>query len=98
MPATARGQSLPSPITSNNYAIELYQGPVLAPIHVMGVAGAYVASAEGTEGGANNSAAPAVRDPFSTSWFDYDLGVGISFPGAFASLRSAASTLLPRYL
>jgi hypothetical protein len=58
---------------------------VLAPIHVTGVGGAYVASAEGTEGGANNSAAPAVRDPFSTSWFDYDVGVGISFPGAFAS-------------
>lgn len=45
--------------------------------------GAYVALAEGTEGAAVNSATPAVRDPFSTSWFDYDLGIGISFPGAF---------------
>jgi len=32
-----------------------------------------------------NSASPAVRDPYSTSWFDYDLAVGISFPGAFTN-------------
>jgi hypothetical protein len=51
----------------------------------MGVGGAYVASAEDTEGAAVNSAAPAVRDPYSTTWFDYDLSVGISFPGAFSN-------------
>jgi hypothetical protein len=51
----------------------------------MGVGGAYVASAEGMEGAAVNSAAPAVRDPFSTSWFDYDVSAGISFPGAFTT-------------
>lgn len=49
----------------------------------MGVGGAYVALAEDTEGSAVNSAAPAVRDAYSTSWFDYDVGVGIAFPGAF---------------
>jgi hypothetical protein len=51
----------------------------------MGVGGAYVALAEGMEGAAVNSAAPAVRDPFSTTWFDYDVSAGISFPGAFTS-------------
>jgi hypothetical protein len=51
----------------------------------MGVGGAYVASAEGMEGAAVNSAAPAVRDPYSTKWFDYDVSAGISFPGAFTS-------------
>lgn len=50
-----------------------------------GVGGAYIASAEDTEGAAVNSAAPAVRDAYSTSWFDYDLGIGISFPGAFSN-------------
>jgi hypothetical protein len=65
--------------------IEIFQGPLLAPIHVTGVGGAYVAMAEDTEGSAVNSAAPAVRDPYSTTWFDYDLSVGISFPGAFAN-------------
>ena len=32
-----------------------------------------------------NSAAPAVRNPYSTTWFDYDLAFGISFPGAFTT-------------
>jgi hypothetical protein len=74
----------PRPIGTNAYAIELFQGPLLAPIHVTGVGGAYVASAEDTEGAAVNSAAPAVRDPYSTTWLDYDLSVGVSFPGAFS--------------
>jgi len=83
--AAARGQCAPPKICSNHYAIELFQGPLLAPIHVTGLAGAYIASAEDIEGAAVNSAAPAVRDPYSTSWFDYDLGIGISFPGAFTN-------------
>jgi hypothetical protein len=85
----AWGQCPPPPtppkIANNNYAIELFQGPLLAPIHVTGVAGAYIASAEDIEGAAVNSASPAVRDPYSTAWFDYDLAVGVSFPGAFTN-------------
>jgi hypothetical protein len=80
---SARAQAPPM-IRSNDYAIEIYQGPILAPIHVTGVGGAYVASAEGTEGSAANAAAPAVRQPYSTTWFDYDLSAGLSLPGAFA--------------
>jgi hypothetical protein len=80
-----RAQSLPPPITNNDYNLEIVQGPLIAPIHVMGVGGAYVALAEGMEGAAVNSAAPAVRDPFSTNWFDYDVSAGVSFPGAFTS-------------
>jgi hypothetical protein len=48
------------------------------------VGGAYVASAEDTEGSAVNAASPAVRDPYSTAWFDYDLSLGVSLPGAFS--------------
>jgi hypothetical protein len=55
---------------------------VLAPIHVTGVGGAYVASAEDTEGSTVNAASPAVRDPYSVRWFDYDLSIGVSVPGA----------------
>jgi hypothetical protein len=51
----------------------------------MGVGGAYIASAEDVEGLAANTAAPAVRNPYSTSWFDYDFTLGISFPGAFTN-------------
>ncbi len=49
-----------------------------------GVGGAYVAFGEGTEGSAVNAAAPAVRVPYSTTWFDYDLSAGASLPGAFS--------------
>ncbi len=46
--------------------------------------GAYIASAEDTEGSAVNAAAPAVRDPYSAGWFDYDVSAGISTPGELA--------------
>jgi hypothetical protein len=83
-PRPASAAVPPPTLRSNDYSIEIYQGPILAPIHVTGVGGAYVASAEGTEGSAANAAAPAVRQPYSTTWFDYDLSAGISLPGAFA--------------
>jgi hypothetical protein len=57
----------------------------VAPIRVTGVGGAYIASAEDTAGAAVNAASPAVRDAYSTSWFDYDATAGISTPGEFAS-------------
>ncbi|MGH7272623.1 MAG: hypothetical protein ACREJ3_19510, partial [Polyangiaceae bacterium] len=75
---------VPPPITDNSRALEVFQGPLLAPIHVTGVGGAYVASAEDTEGSAVNAASPAVRDPYSTTWFDYDFSIGASLPGAFS--------------
>jgi hypothetical protein len=71
-------------ITNNDYRIELFQGPLLAPIRVTGLGGAYIALAEGVEGGAVNAAAPAVREAFSHGWFDYEIAAGISIPGAFA--------------
>jgi hypothetical protein len=54
---------------------------VLAPVHVTGVAGAYVAFAQDTEGSAVNPASPAVRDPYSITWFDYDPSASFSIPG-----------------
>lgn len=68
-------------ITTNHYNLEIFQGPVLAPNHVIGVGGAYIAFAQDVEGSAVNAAAPAVRDPYSINWFDYDLSAGISLPG-----------------
>ncbi len=73
----------PSQLTNNNYSLEFFQGPVLASNRVTGLAGAYTAVAEGTEGASVNAAAPAVRQAYSTHWFDYDIDLGISFPGAY---------------
>lgn len=42
------------------------------------------AAAEAVEGVYNNAAAPAVREPFSVKWFDYEPSAGISLPGGFA--------------
>jgi hypothetical protein len=66
---------------NNSYELEIVQGPLLAPVHVTGVGGAYVAFAQDTEGSAVNAASPAVRDPYSITWFDYDLSAGFSLPG-----------------
>src|SRR6185312_8314906 len=71
-------------IQNNDYALEIFSGPLFAPIHVIGVGGAYVASAEDTEGAAVNAASPAVRDAFSVDWFDYDLSASVSLPGLAA--------------
>jgi hypothetical protein len=77
---TLQPPTLPA-IPNNHYTLEIFQGPLLAPIHVVGVGGAYVAFAQDTEGSAVNAASPAVRDPYSVTWFDYDLSAGISLPG-----------------
>jgi hypothetical protein len=81
---TARAQT--KPITNNHYAVEFFQGPLIAPINVEALSGATTAVAEGVNGAAVNAAAPAVREPFSVKWLDTDVDVGISFPGAFTSM------------
>ncbi|MBN8228393.1 hypothetical protein JYK02_12860 [Corallococcus macrosporus] len=70
------------PLTSSNYAIDVFQGPVLAPVRVSGLAGAYAPIAEGVEGIAVNTAAPAVRSLYSSEHVDYDLSLGFTFPSS----------------
>jgi hypothetical protein len=76
----APAQTAP-PIKTNNYAIDLTQGPVLASNRVIGLAGAFVAMADGVDGDTQNPASPAVRVPYSYTDVDYDLGAGLVFPG-----------------
>ena len=82
LPSRAHAQHAPSAIDTNNYSIEFYQGPVMAPLRVTGLAGAYTGYAEGIDGITSNSAAPGVRFPQSTSMFDYDLSLSLSLPSA----------------
>src|SRR5690242_1877408 len=74
------------PIATSSYSIDLYQGAVLAGNRVMGLSGAYVAIAEDVDGDLQNPAAPAMRPFFSTEYFDYWLGLGLTFPGRLASI------------
>ena len=68
-------------LQTSRYAVDLFQGPVLASTRVIGMGGSYVAIAEGVEGSFYNPAAPAVRQPWSRHNIDYDLGAGITSPG-----------------
>jgi hypothetical protein len=70
------------PIGTNSYAIDLSQGVVLASSRVLGLAGAFVAMAEGADGDTQNPAASAVRGPFSFANADYEGGGGLTFPGS----------------
>lgn len=56
---------------------------MLAPLRTTGLAGAFAGYAEGVDAIAANAAAAALREPYSTTWFDYDLTLGISFPATF---------------
>jgi hypothetical protein len=80
----ARATGDPTPkITTNNYALEFFQGPLIAPSRIIGVGGAYTALAEGIDGAPVNAASPAVREPFSYDWFDWDFALDASLPGAY---------------
>src|SRR5690349_4245987 len=77
-PAAAAAQ--PRPLKDNRFSLDLFQGPILAPISVTGIAGAYAAYAEGISGMVVNAAAPAVREPYSVSYFEIDGSGSISIP------------------
>lgn len=75
-PRIARADPLPT----NAYDIDLFQGPLLAPIRATSLAGAYAGYAEGTAGMATNSAAPAVRPPEALRHIEASLSGSVSFP------------------
>lgn len=87
------------PILTNDYSIDLYQGPVLSANRVIGLGGAFVAIADGTEGQAMNPAATAARTLYSYGHFDYDAGVGLTFPSGVRNTdfwNSGHRTQLPK--
>jgi len=88
-PAFAAEQQLGAngqPITTSNYSLDLFQGPIFAGSRVTSLAGAYVAIAEDVDGDLQNPAAPAVRPFFSYTHFDYWLGFGLTFPADLANM------------
>jgi len=81
---SATASADPPPITSSDFNLDLFQGPVTTASRVIGLAGAYVPLAEGCEGIYSNAAAPSVRVPYSLGKWDYDVCLGFTNPGAFA--------------
>lgn len=80
---TCSTSSEASALCRNNFAIDLYQGPVLAPSRVLALGGAYAAMASGVDGLGQNTASAAVRTPYSFNTLDYDLDLSLYLPGAF---------------
>ncbi len=74
-----------APIRTSSYSVDLTQTPVLASSRVTGLAGAYVAIAEGIDGDTQTPVAPAVRTPNSLEHFDYELGLGLTLPATLTS-------------
>jgi hypothetical protein len=71
-----------SRIQTSDYGVDLFQGPVLATTRITGLAGAYTAVAEGTEGLQWNPAAASFRPPYSTTKTDFDLTAGLTLPAS----------------
>jgi len=68
----ASAQGLLPPVTDRNFAIDLYQGPVLGSARVVGMGGASVAAGQGSAGVLSNPAAVAVWPATSTDKWDWD--------------------------
>lgn len=85
-PARAAGPLGPagSPLTTSSYALDFFQGPVLASTRITSLAGATAAVAEGVDGMYSNPAAPAVRVPWSYTKIDYDLSAGLTLPSTLS--------------
>jgi hypothetical protein len=85
-------------LTSSDYALDLHLGPVFAGTRVIGLAGAFVAIAEGVDGDTQNPASPAVRAPYSYSSAEQEFGFGVTFPSGlrhYDFFNSGRETCLP---
>lgn len=71
-----------APITTSDYRVDLFQGPILASSRVLGIAGAFTAIAEGSEGIPFNPAAVSHRPPSSTTRADWDITGGFTLPSS----------------
>ena len=78
--ATGSANAFGEPLPNNDFAIDLFQGPILAPIRVIGIAGAYAGYAEGIAGFVANAASPALREPFSVNHTELDVAASLSIP------------------
>lgn len=64
----------------NDFAIDLFQGPLLAPARSLSMGGSLTALGQGISAYTSNAAAPATRHPHSLSWWDFDIDGTLSFP------------------
>ncbi|HPH65698.1 MAG TPA: hypothetical protein PLF40_08135 [Kofleriaceae bacterium] len=70
-PSAAAAQAFP-PITSRDWAVDLYEGAALGSSRVIAMGGVSVAVAEGSAGSLANPSASAVRPTTDRDWFAWD--------------------------
>jgi hypothetical protein len=70
-------------LTTSDFKIDLFQGPILGSTRVTGLGGAYTAVAEGTVGIPYNPATVAYRPYYSVDRFDWDIAFDYMIPGIF---------------
>jgi len=80
--APAAAAPLP-PLTTSDFDLDMFQGPVLGSTRVIGLGGAYSAIAEEAVGIPFNPATPAHRTYYSQGRFDWDLAFDFLLPGLF---------------
>jgi len=68
------------PLPTNDYQIDLFQGPLLLPLRVVSLGGAYAGFAEDIPGIVSNAAAPAVRKQHAFRHVEVDLSGSLSVP------------------
>ena len=71
LPGPISAQNFP-PITSRDWAVDLYEGTALGSNRVIAMGGVSVAIAEGSAGSLANPAAMAVRPTTDNDWFAWD--------------------------
>ena len=74
---TARAQT---PITDNDFRVDLSQGLVLSGSRITGMGGAFTALATGTDGAPFNPASYAAREMWEHKRFAWGVSLGLSFP------------------
>jgi len=70
-------------LTTSDFKIDLFRGPILGSTRVTGLGGAYAAVAEGTVGIPYNPATVAYRPYYSVDRFDWDIAFDYMIPGIF---------------
>ncbi|HHH28969.1 MAG TPA: hypothetical protein ENK57_11585 [Polyangiaceae bacterium] len=80
LPMAFWGSAAHAQPNDNDYAIDLFQGPLLASARSLSMGGALAALGQGIGAYTSNAAAPATRHPYSLSWWDWDIDGTLSFP------------------
>jgi hypothetical protein len=70
-------------LTSNDYNIDLFTGPVLGASRIIGMGGAHTAIASGIDGASYNPAGYAERVEKEINFFAFDITAGLQLGGLF---------------